>query len=142
MTKELWQLSAVDIVEGIQARLFSAESVMAAVIGRIKACNPQLNSIVDDYSSDAMIQARDSDRILEANGPIGPLHGVPVTIKSNVDVAGTPTPNGLPAFKDNIAPDDAPVVRNLRNAGAIIVGRTNDFGLNIFWIFHEVQDSY
>ena len=53
MTKELWQLSAVDIVEGIQARLFSAESVMAAVIGRSKACIPQLNSIVDDYSADA-----------------------------------------------------------------------------------------
>ena len=125
MTEELWRLSAVEISEGIQERRFSAESVMTAVVDRIQKCNPQLNAIVDDYSSDAMIQARDADRILDANGPIGLLHGVPVTIKSNVDVAGTPTPNGLPAFKDNIAPDDAPVVRNLRNAGAIIVGRTN-----------------
>ena len=55
----------------------------------------------------------------------GPLHGVPVTIKENVDQQGKPTPNGLPAFETVIAPDDAPVVANLRRAGAIIVGRTN-----------------
>ncbi|HCV20061.1 MAG TPA: amidase, partial [Gammaproteobacteria bacterium] len=54
-----------------------------------------------------------------------PLHGVPVTIKSNIDVAGKPTPNGLPAFKDLIAPADSPVVSNLKKAGAIIIGRTN-----------------
>src|SRR6185503_489817 len=58
-------------------------------------------------------------------GPIGPLHGVPVTIKENVDQEGCATPNGVVAFKGVIAPADAPVVRNLRKAGAIIVGRTN-----------------
>ncbi|GIT71036.1 MAG: hypothetical protein Ct9H300mP28_08500 [Pseudomonadota bacterium] len=51
----------------------------------------------------------------------GELHGVPVTIKTNVDVEGKPTPNGLPAFEDLIAPADAPVVRNLKKSGAIIL---------------------
>ena len=55
----------------------------------------------------------------------GPLHGVPATIKENVDQQGKPTPNGLPALEKVIAPDDAPLVRNLKRAGAIIVGRTN-----------------
>src|SRR4029450_12815543 len=65
------------------------------------------------------------DKVMRENGPIGPLHGVPVTIKENVDQKGCATPNGVVAFKDVIAPDDAPVVRNLRRAGAIVIGRTN-----------------
>ena len=56
---------------------------------------------------------------------LGPLHGIPVTIKENVDVKGTPTPNGMAALESVIAPDHAPLVQNLLNAGAIIVGRTN-----------------
>ncbi|MEM9756724.1 MAG: amidase, partial [Pseudomonadota bacterium] len=55
----------------------------------------------------------------------GPLHGVPVTIKVNVDQKGRATTNGVVAFSDVIAPDDAPVVRHLRAAGAVIIGRTN-----------------
>ena len=54
-----------------------------------------------------------------------PLHGVPVTIKINVDQTGHATSNGIPALKDLIAPDDAPVVQNLERAGAVVIGRTN-----------------
>ena len=59
------------------------------------------------------------------SSPCGPLHGVPITIKINVDQKGYATSNGVSALKDWIAPDDAPIVTNLQNAGAIIIGRTN-----------------
>jgi len=125
MTEELWRLSAVEVAAGIHSQKFSAESVIASVTERIHDCNRDLNAIVYDYSEQAIHEARAADRALAAGERIGPLHGVPVTIKSNIDVAGTPTPNGLPAFQDHIAPEDSPVVRNLKNAGAVIVGRTN-----------------
>ena len=96
MTEELWRLSAVEIAAGIRSQKFSAERVMASVTERIHDCNRDLNAIVYDYSEQAMCQARGADRALGAGEGIGPLHGVPVTIKSNIDVAGTPTPNGLP----------------------------------------------
>ena len=125
MTEQLWRLSAVEIVVGIETGRFSAQDVMASVIERIETYNPNLNAIVETYLVDAMREAENADRTFSREGLSGPLHGVPVTIKSNIDVAGTPTSNGLSALKDNIAPEDAPVVRNLKNAGAIIVGRTN-----------------
>ena len=56
---------------------------------------------------------------------LGPLHGVPITIKINVDQKGWATTNGLTALKDLIAHSDAPIVKNLQNAGAVVIGRTN-----------------
>src|SRR6185436_15700494 len=125
MTDELWQKSACELAEGIARRQFSCAEVMASVAGRIRAKNKALNAIVFDYTEEALAEARRADEDLAAGRQRGPLHGVPVTIKENVDQQGKPTPNGLPAFETVIAPDDAPVVANLRRAGAIIVGRTN-----------------
>jgi amidase len=125
MAHDLWQLSAVELADGIRGKRFSCREVMQSVVGRIRALNPALNAIVYDYTEDALADARRADDELVAGRARGPLHGVPVTIKENVDQKGTPTPNGLPALEKVIAPDDAPLVRNLRNAGAIIVGRTN-----------------
>jgi amidase len=125
MADELWQLSACDVAEGIRQKRFSCVEVMTAVAGRIRALNPALNAIVYDYTAEALAEARQADDDLASGRSRGPLHGVPVTIKSNVDQKGKPTPNGIPAFEKIIAPDDAPLVRHLKNAGAIIVGRTN-----------------
>ena len=125
MTDPLWQLSACDIAEGIRCKTFSCEAVMASVTARIAERNGALNAIVYDHSERAMNQARVADRALADGAKPGPLFGVPVTIKSNIDVEGAPTPNGLPVLKDTIATSDSPVVGNLKNAGAIIVGRTN-----------------
>ena len=122
---ELWQRSAVETAEGISRKKFSCREVMESVVGRIRQKNGALNAIVYDYTEEALAEARRADEELTAGRARGPLHGVPVTIKENVDQRGAPTPNGLPAFAGLIAPDDAPVVRNLRRAGAIIVGRTN-----------------
>jgi amidase len=98
---------------------------MASVTDRIRARNPELNAITVDCSADALIEAERADAAIRRGEVLGELHGVPVTIKENVDQEGQATTNGLAAFANVIAPADAPVVRNLRKAGAIIVGRTN-----------------
>ncbi|MBM4441019.1 MAG: amidase [Candidatus Rokubacteria bacterium] len=125
MADDLWQRSAVELSDGIRAKTFSCVEVVESVARRIRALNGTLNAIVYDYTDEALAEARRADAELAAGRVRGPLHGVPVTIKENVDQQGKPTPNGLPALEKVIAPDDAPLVRNLRAAGAIIVGRTN-----------------
>jgi len=122
----LWQKSAVEIAAGIREKRFSCSEVMTSVVDRIRALNPKLNAIVIDLTEQALQQAAAADRTLETDGANpGPLYGVPVTIKVNIDQQGEATTNGLPALANLIAPADSPVVSNLRRAGAIIVGRTN-----------------
>ncbi len=125
MTRDLWRRSAVDLARGIRQREYSVVEVVESVLARIEHLNPRLNAISFDCSEDARADAAAADEALSRGDPLGPLHGVPVTIKENVDQKGKPTPNGIPAFADLIAPDDAPVVANLKRAGAIITGRTN-----------------
>src|ERR1041385_5453122 len=125
MTDVLWQRSAIEITTGIRTKMISCSEVMQAVVKRIRAMNPKLNAIVVDLTDQARAEAAAADRALKSLADPGPLFGVPVTIKVNIDVEGQATTNGLPAFANLIAPDDSPVVRNLRRAGAIIVGRTN-----------------
>ena len=125
MDKPLWQASAVEVVGGIREKRFSCSEVMASVVERIRALNPKLNAIVTDLTDQALTQAAAADRALREGAAPSPLFGVPVTIKVNIDVEGQATTNGLPALANFIAPGDSPLVRNLRRAGAIIVGRTN-----------------
>ncbi|MBU2531228.1 MAG: amidase, partial [Alphaproteobacteria bacterium] len=121
----LWQWSACDLAAAIRAREVGCVEVMTAVVARVRETNGRINAIVEDLTADAMQTAAAHDRALAAGDAVGPLHGVPVTIKVNVDQRGQSTNNGVAAFRDIIAPDDAPVVRNLTNAGAIVIGRTN-----------------
>ena len=123
--RPLWQLGAVDLAQRIAAREVTATAAVTAALERMQAVNPHLNAVVDDLGEVALRTAAEHDRRQQAGETLGPLHGVPVTIKENVDQAGRATPNGVTAFKDVIAPDDAPVVRNLERAGAIVIGRTN-----------------
>ena len=121
----LWTKSAVELADDIRTRRVSCVDVMTSVVERIRKLNPALNAIVVDLSDRALAEAAAADRALEKGVEPGPLFGVPVTIKVNVDQEGLATTNGLPAFAKVIAPADAPLVRNLRRAGAIVVGRTN-----------------
>ncbi|PYM17972.1 MAG: amidase [Candidatus Rokuibacteriota bacterium] len=125
MTQALWQVSAVETASGIRERTFSCTEVMTSVVERIRKLNPALNAIVVDLTDRALAEAAAADRALAGGVEPGPLYGVPVTIKVNVDQEGFATTNGLPALANLIAPADAPLVRNLKAAGAIIVGRTN-----------------
>ena len=123
--RPLWQWSACELAEAIAARSVTAVEAVGSVVARMRATNGKINAVVDDLGEAALREAEAHDKAMSAGGPIGPLHGVPVTIKENVDQKGCATPNGVVAFNNVIAPDDAPVVRNLRRAGAIIIGRTN-----------------
>jgi amidase len=125
MTTEYWKLSAVELANGIRHRDYSCTEVIANVLQRIHARNRELNAITVDCGKDAMLEAERADEKIRRGEALGELHGVPVTIKENVDQEGHATTNGVPAFADTIARADAPVVANLRKAGAIIIGRTN-----------------
>ena len=125
MSEALWQKSALEIAAGIREKRFSCSEIMISTVERIRALNPKLNAIVADLTEQALAAAATADHALPALAEPGPLFGVPVTIKVNVDQEGQATTNGLPALANFIAPSDAPIVCNLRRAGAIIVGRTN-----------------
>ena len=103
----------------------SAREAVASSLDRVQAVNPALNAIVDLLADEALLAADAADAARRRGDALGPLHGVPVTVKVNVDLKGRATTNGVVAFKDNIAADDSPVVANLRQAGAVIIGRTN-----------------
>jgi amidase len=120
-----WQLSATEVAQATRSGELTAVDATQSVIDRIDSVNGSLNAIVETMADAALERSAELDRQLASGAAPGPLHGVPVTIKINVDQQGHATSNGIPALKDNIAPDDAPVVRNLLNAGAVIVGRTN-----------------
>ncbi|MFV1495984.1 amidase family protein [Phaeobacter sp. JH20_02] len=122
---DIWRLSATELAQHTRAGDLTAEAAVAASINRMAAVNPDLNAVVEDLGSDALERARALDKARNAGATPGPLHGVPVTIKINVDQKGHSTSNGVTALKDLIAPDDAPVVKNLQDAGAVVIGRTN-----------------
>ena len=129
MTEELWKWDAVALAEGIRTRALSSREVVTACVERMRAVNPQLNAVTCDLSAQAMAEADCADAAvasaLKTNERLGPLHGVPVTIKENVDQMGCATVNGVRAFKDVIATADSPVVANWKKAGVVIIGRTN-----------------
>jgi amidase len=125
MTDQLWAKSAVELAKGIKKKDYSALEVTQSVLSRIDEKNGHLNAIVYQYADEALQSAQQADEAIASGDTLGPLHGIPVTIKVNVDLQGTPTTNGIPAFKDVIAPGNSPVVQNLLDAGAIIVGKTN-----------------
>lgn len=122
---ELWQWSAVEIAAAVRERQVSVRDVTEAHLERMAAANPRVNAVTLELSELAMQAAARADEALAAGTEAGPLHGVPVTIKENVDQAGLPNTNGVPAFAEVVAPDDAPLVKNLLRAGAIVIGRTN-----------------
>jgi amidase len=121
----LWRWRAAELAPAIACGAVSAQDACESTLERLEAVNPAVNAVVDTLAEDARAAARAADAALRRDGPLGPLHGVPVTVKINVDYNGRATTNGVVAFKDLIAPDDAPVVAALRRAGAVIVGRTN-----------------
>ncbi len=122
---DIWRLSATELTDLTRSGDLAAEEVVQDAINRMHQVNPDLNAVVENLGTEALERARKLDKARVGGAATGPLHGVPVTIKINVDQKGHATSNGVVALKDVIAPDDAPVVSNLLNAGAIVIGRTN-----------------
>lgn len=121
----IWQWSALETAAAIRSGAVSSVEVTEVHIARMRAVNPKLNAVVVDLSEDALKAAKAADHARARGTELGLLHGVPITIKENVDYEGRPNPNGVPAQMNIIAPSDAPVVRNLKKAGAIVLGLTN-----------------
>ena len=117
----------------IADRSVSSTEVVQAHLQRIDDVNPSLNAIVRRMDDSALELAARADSDLVAGRIHGPLHGVPFTVKENIDVAGTPTTNALVALAEAMAHRDAPVVERMRAAGGIPIGRTNlpEMGLRI-----------
>ena len=133
MTTALWQLSATELAARIARRETTARAATESVLARIAEANPQVNALAS-VTPDKALQAADAADAKQAQGDaLGPLHGVPVTIKINIDVQGEATDEGVHAFKDNIASSDSPLVQSMREAGAIVVGRNNAPAFSLRW---------
>ncbi len=129
----LHRLTATEVVAKIRSGEVTARAVTEDVLARMDAVNPAINAVVA-RNDDAALRAADAVDAARARGvALGPLAGVPVTTKENVDQAGHATTNGLRLQKDLIAKSDNPVVANLRKAGAVIVGRTNTPAFSLRW---------
>ena len=128
-----YHLTASDLTQAIARRDLSAREVVAATLARMDAVNPALNAVVQRMDAEALAAADAVDRALARGEAVGPLAGVPVTIKVNVDQAGQATTNGLRLQAGLVAEEDSPVVANLRRAGAVVVGRTNTPAFSLRW---------
>lgn len=122
---EIWQWSGRALAEAIRTGSVSAREAVTAMLARLDAVNPKINAVVEVCRAEALAVADAADAARRRGDRLGPLHGVPVTIKVNTDQEGCATTNGVVAFKDMVARADNPSVANLRKAGAIIIGRTN-----------------
>ncbi|KJC51254.1 amidase [Bradyrhizobium sp. LTSP885] len=129
----LWRADAAALTAAIRARTISAREVVEATLERLSEVNPALNAVVLTLADEARATADALDARQRAGAELGPLHGVPATIKINIDQRGCPTDNGIIANKGLIAEQDHPVVANLRAAGAILIGRTNAPGYSMRW---------
>lgn len=130
---QLWQLSARDLAAAIRERKATSREVVTDHLERIDAVNGQLNAVVRLLDEEALAAADAADAAVASGAELGPLHGVPFSVKENIDVAGTPTTQGVAALADAVAHTDAPTTARMRAAGAIPFARTNmpDFGLRV-----------
>ena len=129
MADDLWRRSATTLAGLIRTKQTSCQEVMESHLGRIEAVNGRLNAITVVLADSAMVAAAEADR----REPTGPLHGVPFTIKENIDCLDSATTRGVPALADSMPSLDAPVVARMKAAGAIPLGRTNlpELGMRI-----------
>ena len=127
---EIWQMGASELASRIRAREVSSREVVTAHLDRIQSVNPKINAVTQVLAESALQAADAADRALDAGRDIGPLGGVPMTIKENMDVAGSATTHGLAVLRGAIAQQDGPATAALRAVGAIPIGRTNmpEFG--------------
>lgn len=130
---ELWRWSATDLARAIRTRRISSREALESCLARTRAVNPSLNAIVHLLEDEARAAADEADRAVARGEALGALHGVPLTVKVNVDQRGCATTNGLVSMADHRATDDSPVVANLRRAGAVIFGRTNTPAFSMRW---------
>lgn len=129
---ELNQRTALELLAGYKAKQFSPSEVLEAVLHRIDACEPKINAMYIVARDSARVAAKAATERWLKGAPIGPLDGVPITLKDNVSTKGDPTPLGTAAADlTALAPEDAPPAARSREAGGVFVGKTTmpDFGM-------------
>jgi amidase len=126
-------MGATELAEAIRSRQASSREVIEAHLRRIEAVNPAVNAVTVVLGEQAVETAKAADRAVAGDGDLPPFHGVPFTIKANIDLAGTPTTNGVKALAAAYPDLDAPDVARMKAAGAIPIGRTNMPDMAISW---------
>jgi amidase len=129
----IWALTAAELARRIRNHELSSREVVDAFLERINTVNGDLNAVTRVLSESARAAAESADERLERGTSVGPLHGVPITVKENIDLQGSPTTMGLPAFAEMVPEVDAPHVAKLRAAGAIPIARSNLPDLAFRW---------
>ncbi|WP_052668729.1 amidase [Nitriliruptor alkaliphilus] len=126
---ELIGLPALELASLVRERQVTSREIVEAFLARTEAVDPEVNAVTLVLADEALAAADAADR----TEPTGPLHGVPISVKENIDLTGTPTTHGLPALADAMPEEDAPIVTRMRAAGAIPFLRTNlpEFGLRL-----------
>jgi amidase len=130
---ELWQHSALELATMIRSGATTSRAVVEAHYARIDAVNGHLNAVVRRLDESALEAADAADAAVTRGDQLGPFHGVPFTVKENIDLLGSPTTEAMVAFADALPSCDAPVTERMKAAGAIPIGRTNlpDLGLRV-----------
>ena len=131
--QDIRRLSAIDLAAFIRSKKVSAKEAAAAALARLDAVNPKINAVVDHRPDDVLKEASRVDAVIARGEDVGPLAGVPVTVKVNIDQEGFATTNGLKLQAGAIAKSNSPVIDNLRKAGAVILGRTNCPAFSYRW---------
>ena len=114
-----------DVAPGVAAGKIKSEKLTEDCLAKIAELNPQLNAFITVTADEALQQARQADKEIAGGRHIGPLHGIPISLKDLIDQQGVPTTAASLVRKDHVATDDAVVTHRLREAGAVFVGKTN-----------------
>src|SRR6185369_13302914 len=122
---ELTSLTLSEAAEGLRAKHFSSRELTLACVHRIEQLNPKLNAFITVTAESALQEAEHADRDIQRGEHRGELHGIPIALKDLVDTAGVRTTAASAVFKDRVPERDATVVRRLREAGAIFLGKLN-----------------
>jgi aspartyl-tRNA(Asn)/glutamyl-tRNA(Gln) amidotransferase subunit A len=122
---KLASLSLTEVSERIHARTVTSTQLVKALLDRINVYNPKVNCYITVMGKEALAQAAILDDEQKAGKFRGPLHGIPIGLKDNIDTAGTRTTAASPMFKDRVPTEDADIVVRLKKSGAIIMGKMN-----------------
>ncbi|THH35099.1 amidase [Aliishimia ponticola] len=130
---DIWKWTATETAARVASGDVTALEVAEATLARIAEVEPALNAL-SEVTEAIALEAADAVDTAYANGEaLGPLAGVPITTKNNVDQSGTLNTGGMAAAKDNRCAQDSPMVANLKRAGAVVVGRTNVPAFSFRW---------
>ncbi len=123
-------MTAVEMAARYRAKTLSPVEVMDAVFKRINEVNPRLNAYCTLTEEEAMAQARAAEQAIMRGDVLGPLHGIPVSVKDLLVTAGVRTMRGSAIYEHTIPEDDSPAVAHIKRAGAILTGKTTtpEFG--------------